>query len=49
MVLKTHQFLQPLVNCKCVAKRTSDEDCNLDIFKMTLETSELSKNLVSEN
>jgi hypothetical protein len=46
MVLKTHQFLQPLANFKSVAKRASDEDSNLDIFEMTLETSGHSKNLV---
>jgi hypothetical protein len=35
MVLKTHQFLHPLVIFEYVAERTSDEDSNLDIFQMT--------------
>jgi hypothetical protein len=46
MVLKTHKFLQPLASFEYVAERTSDEDFNLDILEMTLETNGPSKRLV---
>jgi hypothetical protein len=46
MLLKTHQLLHPLATFEPVAKKASDENFNLDILKMTLKTSELSKELV---
>jgi hypothetical protein len=46
MVLKTHQFLQPLASSEYVVERTSDEDFNLGILEMTLETNGPSKKLV---
>jgi hypothetical protein len=48
MVLNTHQFLQPLINSKSMAKKASDEDSNVNIFEMTSETSEHSKKLVRQ-
>jgi hypothetical protein len=35
MLLKTHKFLHLLATFESMAKRTSDEDFNLDIFEMT--------------
>jgi len=46
MLLKTHQFLHSLTIFEFVAKRTSDENFNLNMFEMTLKTSEPSKELV---
>jgi len=48
VVLKTHQFLQPLVNFEYGAKRASDEDSNFDIFEMTSEINEHSKKLMRQ-
>ncbi len=46
MLLKTHQFLHPLATFESMVERASDENFNLDIFQMSLETSEPSKEFV---
>jgi hypothetical protein len=45
MLLKTHRFLLSLTIFEFVTKRASDENFNLNMFEMTLNRSEPSKEL----
>jgi hypothetical protein len=46
MVLKYYHLLYPMVEFKYLVDQENDEDCNLDIFKMTTNTNKLAKDLV---
>jgi len=46
MILKYYNLLYPLVEFKYLVDQENDEDCNLDIFKMTTNTNKFAKELV---
>jgi hypothetical protein len=49
MLLKCHYYLHPLVEVENVFVNISvDEDCSLDIFEQTTNTSEPTKELVNK-
>jgi hypothetical protein len=45
MVLKYYNLLYPLVEFKYLWIKKNDEDCNLYIFKVTINTNKLAKEL----